>query len=331
MPTYQKVLIVLGVILLFGSIMFIVYTQNQISKRQTAIETQVVAQKKLSDDIVRSQSSYATQKDIEQFIKDQKVDLKPIQDDLKKLHAEIATVNVTTVISKPQYITNVPSTNVGPDNPNPVNPVCPDGTICPNADPYEYGKAQQNIALSEDFGKDKVPIGSVGFSTFKEKPWSLDIKGREYSVTNVVGTDENQRQYFYNKFTVTVDGKVYAVPITKAELKQEYPEAKFSWWNPRLRVGVDGGISLNDMKGQFTPSANISFMSYGKFKPVPDITVLEIGVGYATPAQKPQVIFTPFSYNVGKHLPLMNNLYVAPSIQFGANGFSVMAGIRVGL
>jgi hypothetical protein len=334
MALRYKILIALGVMLIVGTLSFIVYKQIEISKRQQAIETNVVAQKTLVDNIVRSSNEYATKKDIDAFIKSHDINIKAIQDDMKKLHAEIAAVNVVTVVSNPQIGNHIPVTNVGPvnTNPNPV-PVCPDGTICPNVDPYGYLKAQQNLSLNENFGDKKVPIGSVGFSAWQKDPWNIDIKGREYSVSSVVGTDENQRTYFYNKFSVTVDGKSYDVPITKAETKQEYPEAKFSWWNPRLFMGMNAGVSINPtLAANISPNVNIGIMSYGKYKNNPDFSVLEVGAGYDVVSKSYQVTFTPFTYNVGRHIPLMNNVYIGPSLQVGTNGsFSITGTLQVGL
>lgn len=334
MQLRYKILIALGVILTMGMLSFVIYKQLEISRRQTAIETSVVAQKTLVDGIVRSSNEYATKKDIDGFIKDHNINLKAIQDDMKKLHAEVAAVNVVTVVSNPQVVNHIPVTNTGPTNPNPNPvPVCPDGTVCPNVDPYGYLKSQQNLAIDENFGDKKVPIGSVGFSAWQKDPWNIDLKGREYSVSSVVGTDENQRTYIYNKFTVKVDGKSYDVPISKAETKQEYPEAKFSWWNPRLFMGISAGVNINPtLAANITPNLNIGIMSYGMYRNNPDFSILEVGAGYDTISKSYQLSLTPFTYNVGKHIPLTKNIYVGPSLQIGTNGgFSITGTIQVGL
>lgn len=324
MPLYQKILIWVGAVLVVGALGFIVYKQQQISERQTMIEQNIIAQKQLVDGIVRSQATWASREDIEKFIKDNGVNLRAIQDDLDKLHAEVSAVNVAVATSKGQTGTHMP-TKPGPNtNPNPVDPK--------NPDPYGYMKQQQTLALNEDFGSVKVPIGSVGFSAWQEKPWNYDIKQREYRATTVVGTDENQRQYFYNKFTVKVDNKEYALPITAATAEQVYPEAKFSWWNPRLYLGADGAIGLNPVKGEFSPNVNLQVMSYGRYKTQPDWSILQVGAGYGTISQRPQLTITPVSYNIGKPIPLIHNTYIGPSISVGTDGnVFVGGGVRVGL
>ena len=324
MSVLNKVLIFLGAILLAGVLSFIVYKQVEISNRQLTIESQVILQKELADNIMRSQNSYATKDYIDKIIKTNGLNLKVIQDDLDKLHAEVTAVNVILVTSKGQHIINVPTTTTGPVNPNPIDPT--------NPDPYGYMSRQQNLDINEDFGDTKVPIGKIGFSAWQKLPWSIDILAREYRVTNVLGTDENQRSYVYNKVSVKVADKTYDVKIATAQTEQVYPQAKWSWWNPRLNIGADGGINISQIKGEFTPTVGISVFSYGMYKNSPDFAILSAGVGYGTVAQKVQAVITPFSYNIGKHIPLMNNTYIAPSLHVGFNGdISIMGGIRVGL
>lgn len=324
MSLATKILLFIGAVLIVGLLGFIAFKQIEISNRQQAIETQMVAQKELVDNITRSQNTYATKDDIEKFIKDNGVNLQAIQDDLDKLHAEVTAVNTVIVNSKGQHSSNVPTTSTGLSNPNPVDPK--------NPDPNGYLSKQQNLDLNEDFSGTKVPIGQIGFSAWQKDPWSVNILPREYHVVNVLGTDENQRTYVYNKVTIKAGDKDYDVKITKAQTEQEYPEAKWSWFNPRLYAGADGGVNVGAVKGEFTPSVNVSIMSYGRYKTQPDFSILGVGVGYGTVSKNAQLVVTPFAYNVGQHIPLMNNTYIGPSIQVGSNGdVSLMGGIRIGL
>jgi len=324
-PTLIKFLVALGGVLLIGTLAFVIYNQMQLSRQQTAIQTQLVEQRQLVDGIVRSQNQYATKADVEKFAKDNGINLGAIKDDLEKLHAEVTAVNVAVTHSNGQHGNNLPNGPPGPVNPNPVDPK--------NPDPYGYMKAQQSFALDEDFGTVKIPFGKVGFSAWQEKPWSVDVNSREYKLSTVVGTDENQRQYFYNKFSIATNGKTYDVPITTATTKQEYPTAKWSWWNPRLLMGLDGGVNITQVKGEFTPHIGIGIMSYGQYKTTPDFSILEVGIGYGTINKTAQVVITPVAYNIGKNLfsPLMNNTYIAPSLSIGTDGsLGVGAGLRVG-
>jgi hypothetical protein len=324
MTLLNKVFIWLGAFLLIGALGFIIYNQIESSRRQDAIEQNVVLLKQLADGTTRSQSTWATREDVEKLIKESSVDLQVIKKDLNKLNADISTINVAVSASQGQHNTNVPTIPGSTTNPNPIDPT--------NPDPYGYMRQQQTLKLSESFGDVKLPIGSVGFSAWQKDPWNYDVKGREYHLNTIVGTDDKQRQYYYNKFIVKIDGKDYIVPIQSAVTQQVYPEAKWSWWNPRLFIGVDGGVNINQFKGELTPNIDVALMSYGKYTSQPDFFILQFGVGYGINSEKPQFIFTPVTYNVGQHIPLMNNAYVGPSIHVGSGGdVSIMAGVKVGL
>lgn len=326
MSLSTKILIWLGVVLTLGILGFIVFKQIEISNKQAAIETQVVLQKQLVDNIVRSQSTYASKGDIEQFIKDNGVNLKAIQDDLNKLDANVDAVNAIVVASSGQHGSNIPSTGTGNTNPNPVDPKDPD--------PWGYQKKEQSLSLNENFDQTQVPIGKVGFSAWQQSPWSMDILPREYHVINVIGKDENERDYVYSKFSVKVSDKSYDVKIASAETKQEFPAAKFSFWNPRLFLTTGGGVNLSKIdpvNGSFNVGGAIGIMSYGKSKPNPDISVLQVGAGYESNKSEFGVIINPVNFNVGKLIPtggLINNIFVGPSTQITPSG-SVFVGANV--
>lgn len=339
-PTLVKFLVAVGAILTIGALGFIIYNQVQIKNQQTAIQTQIVAQQQLVDGIVRSQSQWATKEDINKFAQDSGINLKAIQDNLNGLNAQVTSINVAMTSSQGQVANNLPSTHTGPVNPNPPAPVpCVNG-VCPNQDPFGYQKAEQDLALNENLGTLKVPFGTVGFSAWQKDPWNINIYPKDFIVDTVVGMDENERQYFYNKFTVQVHDKAdpkqvttITVPITSATTKQEYPTAKWSWWNPRLLMGLDGGVNITRVKGEFTPHVGVGIMSYGQYKTTPDFSILEVGIGYGTVNKTPEVVITPVAYNIGKNLfsPLMNNTYIAPSLSIGTDGsLGAGAGLRVG-
>ncbi len=324
MTLSTKILIFVFAIFVVGTAGFVIYKQHEISARQDAIEKSIVAQKELADGILRSMSQYTTKQDLDAFAKASNLNLDVIKQDLEKLNASVVAINVSKANSQGQTGTNIPSTGTKPgDNPNPP---------AKEVDPYGYQSNQQVLLLHEQFGQDTVPIGDVGFSAWKDKPWSLNIKPRQYTATTVIGTDENQRIYTYNKLSINVDNKDYDVKLTQGQTQQIYPEAKFSWWNPRLYLGVDGGINLSSVRGEAAPSINLQLMSYGRYRTQPDFSVLQIGAGYQLDSKRPSVVLTPFSYNVGKSIPLLNNTYIGPSLSISTSGdISVMAGIRVGL
>jgi len=331
MSLSTKILVWLDIIFVIALISFVIYNGIENSNRQKAIETQITKQKDLIDGITRSMNEYATKKDIEQFIKDSGLNLKAIQDDLNKLNAQITAVNSITVTSNGYQNTNVPSTNVGPNNPNIKIPTvnCNGTQIpCPNIDLFGYMRTRQNISLYESFDTLKIPIGEVGFSSWQDKPWNINILPREYNVTSVVGIDENQRQYFYNKFTIKIDNKNYDVKITNAVTKQEYPEAKFDWWNPRLFLTTGASVNFSKIEGSVNVGSTLGIISYGKFKDSPVFSILQVGAAYQSVTKNVSVIINPFNYNISDILPkgLINNTYIGPSTQINITGNVFLGG-----
>src|ERR1035437_6302744 len=150
MTTLTKILIAIGSVLIIGVLGLLIYNQEQIKNQNIAIQSQIVAQQKLVDGIMRSQSQYASKEDFAAFAKDNGVNLQAIQDNLKTLNSKLVSINVITADSSTQHNVNVPSTNTGPSNPNPIKPTvitCPNGgTVnCPNTDPFGYSSKQQNL------------------------------------------------------------------------------------------------------------------------------------------------------------------------------------------
>lgn len=335
MSVTTKILLIIGSILFFGLFAFTLYELHAINVRQTAIETQIVQQKELADNITRSMAVWATKADLEQFAKESKTNLEVIKKDLEKLNASVVAINVSTSVSKGQVANNLPSTSTS-TNPNPIKPptvICEGKEIpCPNADPYGYQLNAQNLVLDEQFGTLKVPFGKVGFSAWQSQPWNIDIAPRQYNSVTVLGTDENQRIYAYNKFIIKTEGKDYEVLVTNSQIRQEYPNAKFTFFNPRLYLGFDAGMNIKSVDGMVGPSINLQISSYGKYKTQPDLSILQVGAGYDAVSKNANFTLTPVSYNVGQHIPLMNNLYIGPSIGVNATGnINVSIGLRAGL
>lgn len=318
-----KILLIVGALIVSGVLGFLVYNQYQISKRQEAILTQMVPMKELADNINRAQAGWATKEDLDNFAKKNNLDLDVIKKDLATLNASVTGINVTTVHSSGQTGNNIPSTGTTP-NPTPG--------VAPPIDMFGYFKNRQTLHLDEKFADASVPFGEVGFSAWQEKPWDVSVAPRDYKATTVLGTDENQRQYAYNKFTIKVGDKEYPVKISENQFQQEYPSPKFSFWNPRLYLGIDGGLNVNSLRGEATPNISLGIMSYGKYKSQPDLSILQLGVGYGIDSKTPQFMITPITYNIGKHIPLMTNLHLGPTLQVGTNGdVTIGGGLRVGL
>lgn len=333
-----KITIVVGGVMAAGVLGAIVWWQhNELAHQNQLLDNSVVEMKRLRDDIVRSQSKFASKEDIEKFAKQNGLDLKPIQDDLATLDAQIKGIQ-NVLVSTPGYVgTNLSSTGTIPrldPVPGSITIPCPSGgsVECPNTDPFGYLKNTQVYSINEPFDGSSIPFGETHFKAWQEKPWDLKIYPRQYSVTTVLGEDEAGRHYTYNKFTVTSNGKTYPVKIASSKFEEEKPQAKFRF-DPRLYLGLDVGMFVHPIpKSEVIPNLEVSLFSYGTTTTNPIWTFAGVGLGYASQNQNLAVVISPVNYNIAQHLPLVKNLHVGPTVALTTSGgFAVLGGIRVGL
>jgi hypothetical protein len=332
----QKAGIAALVILIIAILAFIIKQQRDIIEQQRYAEKSVVEMKQLQNDLVRAQAAYATRKDVEKAIKDAGVDLSTVEDDLDKLGSEVKGV-VTLLSATPGYHGNdLPSTGTTPGPATePPKVECPDGTTvnCPNPDQHGYLGKRQWLQLEEPFSDTKkVPWGRAGFSAWKKDPWDLEVYPRKYSAVTVLSMDEEGRHFAHSKMSVEVNGERVAVPISESKLVEVLPEREFRFV-PRLYLGMDGGIKANPpAHAEFIPNLQLSLFSYGMTTANPEWTFLGLGLGYEIVEEGIALIVSPVNYNVGKHLPFVDNVYVGPSISIDpASNLSILLGIHVGL
>jgi hypothetical protein len=306
--------------------------------QRDAMHQEMVEMKRLSDNIVRSQAKYVSKEDFKKFAKESGIKLDEIRDDLDEKDAQIKALSNVLVASLGRKQSGLGSSGTTPRPPgepgDPRIPTIPCNGIdveCP--DPFGYLTNSQHLALTEPFPKNQeVPIGSVTFDAWKEKPWSIDIRQRNYHITTVIGQDKRGRHYTYHKFEIGVDGKRYPVEIKDAQLVEEFPEASFSWWNPRVGIGMHGGIAFNTsgsdgvVGGVAVPSLSFSPFSYGQTETKPTWVFGRIGVGADVANKTVSFSLAPAMWNIGTEVEFIQNTYLGPVI-----GADIDGRINVGL
>jgi hypothetical protein len=338
MDLKTKAIIAGGTVLLISGMGYIIKVQHDTVERLKFIETSVVESKDIGNGIIREQSSYVTKNDLEKMVNDQGMDLSAIKKDLAILGANVNSISTIKVVSQgysadhlgststtPRPNDTVPSTDTTPRQDTAVKPAVV-------SDPYGYQSSTQWLILTEPIGSDNVPVGKVGFSAWDPKPWSEQIAPRTYSSTTVLGKNEDGRTYAYSRFEIDVQGKKYTIPITEAKIAQEVPSPSFHW-SPRLYLGVDFGTIANPpMHFEVMPDIGLSLFSYGQTKINPDWTFLTLGLGYETQTKGITFLLNPINYNIAKHLPFVENLYLGPSMSIDPkSNFGMYLGIRGGL
>lgn len=336
MPLSTKIVAIISAIcfLILGG--FIVYKEHESAAQLKAMTEQMTSQKQLADNITRSMANFVTKDNMDSFAKDNGVKLDTIRKDLATLGSSLTAMNKVAIDSSGEKATNLPSTSTTPNTTATTTPptVTCDGkqVPCPNTDPYGYSKNIQNLHLDEEFANnDNVPIGDVSFDASNAKPWSVNILPREYSSITTLGVDEDQKYTAYNNFSINVGGKKYPINVTNAQLLQQYPSSHFTFW-PRLFLGLDGGVTVVPLQPEMTPNLSLGVIGYGKYRTQPDLSILQVGVGYGVVSKNFQFTLMPISYNLGKNIPLMSNFYVGPSVSMDIQGhFTAGIGLRVGL
>ena len=315
-----------------GSITYVTYKQNEIFKRQRELESSMLLQKDLGDSLVRTISQYATSKDIEAIIKDNKVDVNKINKDIEVLGAKIDHISVVTGKSQGYNLSGQVSTGSKPipSNQIPENNSCPLDKGC-FPDTWGYYKNTQYFNIFEKFKDVSVPFGKVGFSVPKDKPWEVSIYSRDYKLISTSVVDESKRSITYNSLKIIADNKEYSIPII-AENYQTIPEYKFRWFSPKIFLGIDAGFT-NQQSLFLGPSAQLSLINYGIYKSIPEFSFLQIGLAFDMDKKINYISITPVAYNIGKHLPIIENTYFGASFDFSPlnNYTAITAGLRVGL
>jgi hypothetical protein len=335
-----KIALGVAILLLLVAVAFIIKGQFDAAKERARLQQDVIEMKELQDGVVRSQSKYVTKDDFKKFADEMGLDLDNIQDDLDNFDAEIKLLSKTVASSQGYKASGLPSSGVRPRpvDPNNPDPTCPDGSVC---DPYGYLTNSQLLSLYEPFSdKTQVPIGDVTFEAWKEKPWSVNVLPRQYKLHTILGQDEDGRHYVYNQFQIEADGKTHNIPVDQSEVVEKLPEASFRF-DPHINLGVVVGPSIATgsldpdepkVQAEVMPTLDVSLFSYSETKANPEWRFLGIGVGYESQRQNLGIILNPVEYNLGRHIPLINNLYLGPTVgvDLGGNVFAG-GGIQVSL
>ena len=331
MTLSNKIIIAIASILIVLSLGFIIKLEYDLNAKQAELNHSIIETKQLADGISRSQSQYVSKDDLNKFGDDLKLNLDIIKKDMASLHANLEGINNILVLTPGYHQSGLGSSSS-------VHLPGTSNTSIPLVDRWGYLTSQQFLDLNEPMadGKPAVPWGRVGFSANLEKPWDLNVFPRSYSVSTVLATDASNKHTVYNKFTITSQGKTYEIPIQSSKFEETLPQSQF-YFNPRIYLGLSTGVIFSPSavpapKAEATVSAQVFLGEYGKVKSNPEFALGGIGLAIETQSVRPAVILTPGSWNIGHHLPLVNNLHIAPSVTVDSKGhLGVLGGIFVGL
>lgn len=314
----------------------LVSINKSLKEAQSMISSSEIKMKQMEDSIIRSQSVLVTSSQMEKYLSD--LGLETVKEDLAALKTKINSVNVVFVKSSGFTGRNIPSTGQKPSGKPEVPPVLPcidngeNKLVCINPDKFGYLNKEQELSLNEPFPNTAVPFGSTSFKAWEEKPWNLTVFPRSYIVKNVISEKEDGTTAVHNKFEIEVNGKNYPIEINSSTTFQEPKESEF-WFNPKLYLSMGvGAVINNEIRAEVVPDLEISLFSYGENKKRSEWSLLSFGVGAHTQELSPVVTVSPVNYNVGEPLPLLDNLFIGPTVGVDIQGnVSITGGVKVGL
>jgi hypothetical protein len=326
-------LVISLIVVVVGATIVGYFAFKSLSDRNESLRNEVIQFKQLTESLVRSSNKWVTKDDLENslggFIT--KVDLEEVKKDLKELGAKLTSVGQTigaigAIISKPE-----PSDGQGPENPTP--PSCSDGKLI---DVFGYTK---RVQIKEIKDINTAPVAEVRFNAAEKAPWMYKTYGRQYKIITIVGKKDDGQLTFHNSMKYSIPEKSnteYNINITSSDFKQAYPSNSWFWFNPIVDLNFFAGgrvYQFAEGPGRNSDASlgvdlGLSLSSFGETKVDSAFRLFRFGFGYNIERQSAQLSFSPITYNIGKPLPLLTNLYVAPQVGVDTNGgINLMLGI----
>ena len=199
------------------------------------------------------------------------------------------------------------------------------------------------IVLIEKDGT-QTPIKNL---PFEYKDFRIEIKGdaitkdiqyklKQKFAINILETEVNKDTFnhYAELFEINADTGERVNKLTISDFavtKRPRPEEqnKFNFWDPKIQLSVAGAARLksNDrLKYGFDIGGSI--MSYGK-KHQEYLRVIRLGymidnIGHSN------ITFSPVLFNIGKPLPIFDNIWIIPSATFDIQNNSSYVGLGIG-
>lgn len=310
---------VIGVLCFFG---YRIYADLKADIQQSH-----VAYAQISETLARAENRMVTKAELVAFAESTSIDLGAIKKDLKGLGADLSAIGETIASIEGQVETNQGSDDVVSHDPGEQPADC---KLC---DVHEYTAATQ----IKDVRIGEMPHAKVEFDASKAKPWTVTSDNIDVKVTTVLGeSDKEDVTIFYhtvsmfNRTRPELVNKEYKLKITSSEFVQTLDTNKeFYFWAPSLDLSFDNGFVLDTGGDDFYragASLGFSVMGFGRNELNLDWKFIRLGVGINS-KENAYVTFEPARYNIGKFIPLINDLWIGAGVLFdGGWGISISIG-----
>ena len=310
---YTAIKVILAVAIIYGGFTLISVIENKFSggmsseQVQAMLDAQNRKYEQLAENIVRANTEINDKKLKEEL---GKLDTK-ITDSIKESKEQVAQIGKIVASQKQTATLNQASKKTYKE-----------GTDDPNA--YEFEKIYAKDADGKEY-----PVAWAMYYPNREagKRWKYGTYPLDYNVEVVQTLQKSGTMNNYAKVTLEnnqmkeTKGQEFAVTIKDAQFIQKSPQGKEFFFAPAFDMGMIGTSNFD-----FGAMANVSFFGYGKTKKELDWRFLALGIGGNDKNQWAE--FSPVMYNIGNHIPLMTNLWMAPYVIFDKE---FKPGVGVGL
>lgn len=311
---------------------FIAWQHHKLSQAESQIrELKATPQVSLADGTVRASESTTETGGAEAAAEQMGVSLDQIRKDAAALGTQINSLVAGTIRTSGRRQVGVSSSasEARPDRLSAAAMM----EAPPGVDRWSYTESRQILRLTEPFsGSDEVPWGRVGFSAWKREPWDVEVLPRSYKSFAVGSIGPDGKRHVYTQFVIEVAGKTYKLPVTTAQYVEDVPPSAFRWrLTPMLATSIGPFVSGPDGAAAL-PGIQFAMARYGSSGDFPLWIFLAPGVAYEPRIGSFALTIVPAAYNIGKPMPLLDNLYIGPSVGVQAGGgVSIGASLGVGL
>jgi len=164
------------------------------------------------------------------------------------------------------------------------------------------------------------------------KKWRIGTYPLEFHTKTVVSEREDGTFNNYTELSLFVKrdefwkNREYPIRIPEggARFKMvpyDRSERSFKLWDPHLKFGLGAGI---DDSGEADAYGylGVSLMSYGPREEYSDWDFIEIGGAFGLEEGNPGLYLSPFSVNLGKYLPLVEEFRLQPGVVWSGGRWS---------
>jgi hypothetical protein len=141
--------------------------------------------------------------------------------------------------------------------------------------------------------------------------YNLDQK---FDVLVVEGSREGGTASYLRVWELGVDGERMEPPMEVEDfrvVRRVKPASRFRWFNPKLEIALANLLSVDNGSFKAVPEIGLSVMSYGETADDLSWRVLRAGASYT--GDGVGLSLSPGSYNLGKQLPLVSNVWLSPT------------------